>query len=402
MHSPSESTRGRRARVGLRSVTGGSIIVGLAALLGLVLAAVPALAAERTAADLVLVDETTVIADDLYAAGNRIVVEGRIDGDLVASAFADVVISGTVTGDVMVVAGSVTVTGDVGGSVRAVAPEVVVAGTVQGDVVTLGWEPGVAGSIDGDVLVWGWDATVGGDVGGDLEGQSRVLALTGTVRGGVDVTVDRLRVGEDAVVEGDLGYRSPHPSQEVDQAEVGGTVVHRSPLAANVRVRALFVLAKVLLGLMAAVVGLLVMWAVPGRSDRVAAAVRRTPVRSWLIGLAVTVAPLVVVGLAAVLLALTPTQAALPVLAVMAPVFLAVVGLVAAAGLVAPVAVYPVLGDLRAGARSPVRAFLLGAVVVTLLSLVPWLSWVVAVVVVPLGIGGWVRPRTADTVSASP
>lgn len=168
-------------------------------------------------------------------------------------------------------------------------------------------------------------------------------------------------------------------------------MVHRRPLAPNVRVRASFILAKVLLGLMTAVVGLLVMWAAPDPARRAASVVRESPVRSWLVGLAVSASPLLVLAAAGVLLAFTPAQAALPVLAVMAPVFLAAVGLVLALAFAAPVAVNPVLGDPRRVGRSPVRAFLYGAGILVAASLIPYVVLVVLAVVVPLGVGAWLR-----------
>ena len=367
----------------------GRLVLTLASVVAALLLPLPARAAQRTAADIVLVEAGAVIPEDLYAAGNRVVVEGRVDGDLVASAFADVLVSGRVEGDVIAMGGSVEVTGTVDGSVRAVAPDVRVGGRVEGDVVVLAREAVVTGSVGGDLLAWAWEVAVAGEVAGDVEGQSRTLTLAGGVDGDVDVTVDRLKVEEGASVTGDLGYRSPEPSSEVTRADVGGTVVHRSQLAANVRVRALLVLAKLLLGLSVAVFGLVVMWAAPDRATRAAASVRRSPVRAWGRGLAVLASPLLVVLVAVLLLVLTPARAAIPVVAVMAPVFLAVLGLVAAAAALAPVAVYPVIGDPRKGARTPVRAFLLGAAVVGVAALVPWVAWLVGLVVVPVGIGGW-------------
>ena len=93
--------------------------------------------ARLTQSDLVLVRADDVVTEDLYAAGNRITVEGRIEGDLIAAAFEDILISGEVTGDVTVVAGRVTITGTVGGSVRVAAGRVRVGGSVAEDVAVV-------------------------------------------------------------------------------------------------------------------------------------------------------------------------------------------------------------------------------------------------------------------------
>lgn len=368
------------------------LTVGVGLIVGLLLVPLDAQGAERSVSDIVLVDTGAVVADDLYAAGNRVVVQGRVDGDLVASAFEDILITGEVTGDVMGVAASVVVSGRVGGAVRVVTPDLVLDGEVAGDVVVLAWDTLLGGSLGGDAVVWSRHADLTGSIGGDLEGQMDTLVLGGNVEGFVDVTVDRLAAEDGAVVGGDLAYRSASRSPEIEGVEVGGVVVARRPLEPNIRLRALLIFSKLVSGLGAAVVGLLVMWAAPAQARRATETIRRSWPAAWGRGVVVCAAPLLIVVVAGVMIALASAETALPVVAVLVPVFLAVVGLVAALALAGPAASYPWLGDRR-GVRTPLKAFLSTTAVVTLGLLVPWVGWLVAGFVVPLGIGGWVGPR---------
>ena len=116
-----------------------------------------AAAARLTQSDLVLVRADDVVTEDLYAAGNRITIEGRIEGDLIAAAFEEVLISGEVTGDVTVVAGRVTITGTVGGSVRVAAGLVQIGGSIAEDLAVASWETVVdpTGTIGRDLINWG-------------------------------------------------------------------------------------------------------------------------------------------------------------------------------------------------------------------------------------------------------
>lgn len=353
------------------------------------LPALPVRAVERAAADVVLVDSGATISDDLYAAGNRVVVHGRVDGDLIASAFEDVTITGVVTGDVVALAARVVVTGAVTGSVRAVGGSVTLGGDIGGDLVALGWDQTIGGSVGGDAVVWGSSVTLDGRIGGDLEGQTGRLELLGEVAGNVDVTVDTLSVGVGAVVGGDLGYRSPQPSPETERAEVGGATVHRNPLPANIRVRALLVFAKVVMSLAVGVAGLLVMWAAPGITERATNRIRTSWWRVWLQGLAVLAVPAALAAAAVGLVAVAPLQAVLPVLGVLGLLLLAVLGAVAGVAMVAPAASYPWLGSLGPGDRSRVTSFLVGLALVTAGLLLPWVSWLVVVLVLPLGLGAW-------------
>lgn len=359
--------------------------------------ALPAQAAERSVSDVVLVDQGVVIGDDLYAAGNRVVVEGRVEGDLIVAAYQDVTIRGTgeVTGDLLGVAGSVSVAGRVGESVRVVSPRVEIAGHVGHDVLLLAWDATLASDVGGGATLWAWAAETAGSIAGDLEGQMRNLSLGGRVGRNVDVTANRLRVREGTVVAQDLGYRSGADAQGIELAEVGGTVVHRLPLPPNIRVRALVILAKLVLGLMAAVAGLLVMWARPEASERVIAGTRVSWWRSWLRGLGVMALPVVLLALAVLLLWLAPPEAGLPLVGVLVPLFLAVVGAVLALAFVAPVAAFPWVGRLGGPQRGPVRAFLYGAAGVVLASLVPLVTWAIVLFLIPLGIGGWLSPLVA-------
>lgn len=361
------------------------------------LSAQPAQAAERSVSDVVLVDQGTVIDGDLYAAGNRVVIGGRVDGDLVVAAYEDVTVTGTgtVAGDVIGVAGSVIVAGTVEESVRVASPRVDVTGAVGGDVILLAWDAILASDVGGEATLWTWTTEIAGSIEGDLEGQMRRLLLGGRVGGNVDVTVDRLEAREGAVVGQDLGYRSEQDASGLEQVEVGGVVVHRLPLPPNIRVRALLVLAKLVLGLMAAVAGLVVMWAAPGASERALAAARESWWRAWLRGLGVLALPLAVIALAGLLLWLAPTEAGLPLVGILVPLFVAVLGVVLAMAFVSPVAAFPWLGRLGSPERGPVRAFLYGTVAVIIASLVPWLVWSIVLFVVPLGIGAWLSPLLA-------
>lgn len=350
--------------------------------------------------DVVLVDDGAVIADDLYAAGNRIVIDGRVDGDLVVAAYEEVVISGTVTGDVMGLAGAVTVTGTVGESIRVVSPRVDVSGRVGSDLMLLAWDADLAPEEAAGATVWAWATRLAGSLQGDLEGQMRRLTLGGTVGGNVDVTVAHLRVAPGAAVGQDLGYRSSREARGIEEAEVGGAVVHRLPLAPNIRVRALLLMADVVLGLMAAVIGLLVMWALPARAERAAGGIRASWWKAWLRGLAVMAVPPAVAAAAFLFLWLAPTEAALPLLGVLAPVFLAVLGVVIALSFLAPSAAFPWLGRWGNPARGPIRSFLYGAALATVIALVPWLGWAIVGFVIPVGIGGWVSPGPAGRTPA--
>src|SRR3990170_2845952 len=81
----------------------------------------PLILAERAAAASVLVRDGDVVDEDLYAGGNQVLIEGTVRGDLMVPAFQRLEISGTVEGDVVGYSPLVVVTGTIGGSLRVAA-----------------------------------------------------------------------------------------------------------------------------------------------------------------------------------------------------------------------------------------------------------------------------------------
>ncbi|MGH8927679.1 MAG: hypothetical protein ACRDWH_04975 [Acidimicrobiia bacterium] len=361
----------------------------------LVLVSIPIPAwARLTQSDLVLVRADDVIDEDLYAAGNRVNVEGRIEGDLVAVAFDDIVITGEVTGDVLAVAGRVVINGTVGGAVRAAAGQVEVGGVVGDDLVVAAWNTVLTGSgqVGRDLINWGRNGQVEGAVGRDLGGRYTRLVLDGQVEGAVDVNVANLVVGSTARVEGDIAYRSTRQA-EINSELVGGSVIQRTPLPPNIRVRALLLLTLGLVVLVLTAAGLALAATWPALLEAAIAAARRG-FRTWLSGLGVIVSPVLAAGVLAALVAAAPTQAALPLAVVLLPIIFGLFGIVLFGSMLGVIPAAGAFGSLvLRQRRSAAASVLVGMALVGLLMLIPWVRWVTAALIIPLGSGSLLGGR---------
>ncbi len=369
----------------------------------LLLMASPAHAAETAASDIVVIPENDVVTDDLYAVGSRVLVEGRIEGDLTAFATEEVVITGEVTGSVLALAPTVTISGDVGGSVRFSANRLTVSGSVSGDVVgaAVTVELGPESRIDGDVLIWAVRMSATGTVGADLEGSQRTLELAGSVGGDVDVSVNRLVVTGPLDVTGDLGYRSQSEAEGLDQATVGGVVAHKTPLPANLRIRALGIVTRflVVLGLTAA--ALLVGWGWSGRTDRAAQMVRTRPWRALGSGALVMLSPVIVAGIAALAARLAPPSASLPLLAIFGPLIVALLGVVFVLALVAGAPAALALGRAFPRGRGMYGSILVGSLLAGAIWLIPYVGWLVPALMLPIGLGAWLLSSSEEELPPS-
>ena len=362
------------------------------------LGALPA-AAERTQSDFVLIREGETVAEDLYAAGDVILIAGLIEGDLVATAFTEIRITGEVRGSVFALASKVVIDGAVGGSVRAAAGSVEVNGDVGEDVFVAGVDVlfGSEAEIGRDGLVWANDAALAGRVARNIEGQFRRGTVAANVDGDVDVTVGRLVVTPTAEIGGDLIYVSDDPAEIRDGALIDGSVIAESVLAPNVRIRALYLMVRILVGLAIVALGLALIWSFPKRSREAAEAVFERPIvaLAWGAGLAsIPVAMTLIVWL---FVSLSPAATGLPLLLVFAPLVIAAFAVLVVALLSAPVPVGAAIGRRIGPARSIYAWFVMGAAVLAVLSLVPILGGVVLVLGALVGLGGWFVEPSATT-----
>lgn len=114
----------------------------------------PAVAAETASSELVIIREGDTVDDDLYATGVRVIIEGTVDGDLVAFAAEEVTISGEVTGSVLALAPTVLVSGEVGEALRASANVLDLTGAVGGDLVAAAFRVGLQPGSDVGGMWW--------------------------------------------------------------------------------------------------------------------------------------------------------------------------------------------------------------------------------------------------------
>ena len=366
-------------------------VVGLAAIL-VALGAVGLQAAETASSDVVVIREDVIVDDDLYASGLRVVIDGVVDGDLIAFAAEEVVINGEVTGSVTAVSQHVSAAGIIGESLRVTSSSLEVTGSVGKDIVAVSGriDLGEDALIADDVLVWAFSARIESQVGGDLTGTFGSLEIEGSVTGEVDVTVSRLEVTGPLRVGGDLAYRSGRDATGLDNVDAGGVVVKKSPLPPNVRVRALNLLGQLLLILVLTAAAILVAMGWPERLVAASEAIVEKWARSYGLGLIVFLSPLLLLGIGVLIVAIAPASASLPLLAVVIPVSLALAGLVLALGLVAGAPVVLRVGWFLRRSAGIHGAILLGSALVGLLWLLPIAGLFVVAATLPLGLGGWV------------
>ena len=391
-----------------------------------------------------------VVEDDLYIAGQDVVIDGTIKGDLFVAG-QSVTINGTVEGNVFAAGQSVIVKGTVKGDLFAAGQGVSIEGRVEddarvaGQILKVSKSGYVAGDLFGagmsleceegstittDMVVGAMQALLAGSLGRNLYGGVENCQIDGEVGGNVRVETGNgdalppqtfqqlppgfsvphvaggLHVGKDAKIRGKLTYTSVREADIADPAAVTGGVEHIAvaPRAAGApppKPTPLNEALSRLKGMAAvAVFGLLTVLLIPRWTTEMAANIRH---RIWLSIVAGIVG---FVGFIVVMLAL----GAVTIVAMMlfgsiglddltlASLGLGLFGGVTLAGLLwfglsflAPTVVCVFIG--RIIGRSPgfptIAAFLIGLVLVAILWAIPSAGWLIATAMVTLGFGAF-------------
>jgi hypothetical protein len=314
---------------------------------------------------------TAKVAGDVYVAGAQVQVDATIGGH-VRAAGASVQIKGKIDGGVEAAAGVILVDAVTIGSVRAAAPSITIASTtdIQQRLDLAGANVDVAGHIGGAV-----DITAA-----NVNFAARTDASV-TLRGGRIVIAPGARVGGDLIIMSAEAFADP------PAGAVMGTVRRIepptwwgafSPWAASILFAVAIAVGTILAGIVLALFG--------GRLFVTAVnQVRMRPGSSLLIGLVTAIViPVIAAVLMATVAGITAGFAVLFILPI-----LAVFGHAVAAAGVAGGIFIRTAG--RIGSGRALGLLVVGAILVALLSLIPWVGpWLLCIVLL-LGIGALTR-----------
>lgn len=357
--------------------------------------------------------------DDVLVLAADVVGEGRIGGDLTVFA-ADVRMNVTVDGEVQIVAADIELDGSIQGEVGLAGADIRVGADLFGDLDAAGADLTLNGTVAGDAALAGStviltpDAVISGEteIGARelyMEGRlvqaveihARDVVISGTIEGPLDIRARDVVFESSAVITGPVTVRSPKPPHVAEGAQIGELDYQQydfddesdfnhpdvnfgiddfgfapSPWALS----GVFTASAFLLGL-------LVSLASPKGVASIASAFRRKPWVSGLLGLVVlAVLPILTITLFVLLLATVigiPLAFllifALPIVLFLSYVFGGVV-----------------VGDLllnrtgeAAGFGLRAGSLLVALLVLGLLSVIPFLGWLISMIVFCIGLGAW-------------
>jgi hypothetical protein len=338
-------------------------------------------------------------AASVRAAGADVTVRGEVSND-VGAAGALVDIDVDAGRDISSVGASVGVRGQAGRNVNAggavLTINAVIGGNLKagGAVLTVGPGSDIAGSFEGGAA----NLRVGGHIAGPVNVGGALVTFNARTDGSVEINGGKVVIGAPARIGGDLIVRSMNDPEIDPAAEIGGQVRRiappqwwwpLSPWAQAALFAGFVAVGTIVTGIILMLFG--------GRVLATATDhVRLRPGSSLLLGLATAV--LIPVIAAIVMATVVGFSAGIAVLLLL-PV-LAVFGhAVAAAGIASGIFVRD------RGVLGPVRTFLLlvvGAIIVALVWLIPWVGGFLGAIILLFGIGALTRTLGARIRRSEP
>jgi cytoskeletal protein CcmA (bactofilin family) len=301
----------------------------------------PVKAYEPRGGDIVIIEASEVIEDDVYVGAGSFTLRGTIIGDLIVfGSEINITSSGLIEGDLIALGQAVVIKGRVSDDVRVGGAAVTIesGAHIGGDLIAAGYSLDIEpdSTIDGELIFAGGQTRISGEIGGDTLVRSNAFQLEGTIYGDVNVHTGEvedappfivnpvqfipgmppvpnirpgLQIDESAHIDGSLDYVARSDAEIPNDVVTGA--IHRTepklpeseiepetpPTPTEMVLSWLLGLARRVISLM--LVGLLLLWLVPEFLEANVSTLRRQPMTSLLWGAAVFF--FFIVGLVAVI-----------------------------------------------------------------------------------------------------
>jgi cytoskeletal protein CcmA (bactofilin family) len=318
-----------------------------------------------------------VVNSTLFATGQTVDIAGTVNGD-VFCAGQSVTVSGRVNGDVICAGQDLTVTGTVTGDVRLAGQQVTLGAAVGGNA-TIGAETYSQtsnGKVDGDLSVGANQATLNGRVGRDVAAGGTTLIVANVVGRNVQFAGTNVKLASNARVGGSINYTSNNTLQKSNGAIVAGSVTKHAPSSKQEKhvwpfswLFALYIFVSCLIA------ALLLVLLFPRMFEHTARTARAHMGKTFLVGL---LASIIVPALLMVLLV---TIIGIP-FALLAGLIWLLLGILAT-----PTAAYLLGHYILSGSRNAILIMLVGAAILFLLYLLPFIGFLVWLLAEWFGLG---------------
>jgi hypothetical protein len=340
-------------------------------------------AAGQVAGDNVVIDQ--VRDEDLLIAGRNLQLLSEVKGDVTAAG-SDVTIAGPVAGYVMAAGARVNINGPVGNDLWAAGSNVNLNASVADNAMLAGNDvkllPGAV--VEHNAKIAGGVVSVQGRVGRNLKLAAREAQIASEIGGSVNARAESLKLLPGAVVRGDLVVYGPKEPEISPQAQVMGRVEYHKQVWEKTGIVE-WLKRWIWISLATMIVGFVAIAASPLWADRVSAMITGKPWSSILAGLA----GLLLAPLAIILLLITVVG--IPLAFILLALY--VIALLLSGVFVAYLVGGWLLDRFSRPQSSPYLRMALGALAVGVCVSLPWIGWLVQLLILLIGFGALMLDR---------
>ncbi|MBI5422018.1 polymer-forming cytoskeletal protein [Candidatus Peregrinibacteria bacterium] len=196
------------------------------------LALVPVLLSPIAAFAFVFDDGTAAappsINNDYYTAAENVLLNSSVNGDMTAAG-GTVYINAPVSQDLALVGGNLSINSEIGDDARIAGGDLQINSLIKGDLIAGGGNItlGKNAFVGGDLVFGSGNVRIDGTVNGNVLGVAKTVWINGEIKGNVRlVNVESLRFGPMGKVMGNLNYHSAQSSPDATPETVKGQITY--------------------------------------------------------------------------------------------------------------------------------------------------------------------------------
>ncbi len=166
------------------------------------------------------------ITDDYYTAGENVIQDTPVFGDMIAAG-GQVQIDAPVSQDLTLAGGNITIKGEIGDDARLAGGDIRVDSIVKDDLIAGGGNITITdqGFVGGDFVFGGGSVRIDGVVNGNLLGATNELFINNEIKGNVRLLgVEKVTFGPNGKVLGNFSYHSQEASPSITSDTVKGKI----------------------------------------------------------------------------------------------------------------------------------------------------------------------------------
>ncbi|MFL2133589.1 polymer-forming cytoskeletal protein [Desemzia sp. FAM 24101] len=338
-----------------------------------------------------LLDQSETLDGPGFFSGDDVQIDGTVEGTTFAVG-EEVHINGTINGSLFVVAQTIFINGEVTGNIYATGQNITITAQSRQDVFLVGANIIIdsQAQIVRDLFVAAASLMQEGTISRHLYGGGQRFTLNGSVAGNAYLDIQQLTLQSSAVIDGNLHYESPNAAVVNSTATINGTTdwEESTQTMSNRSTRPMARAVKILIGFLWSVLSTLIVWFM----------IKLWRPNFWMHSIqSISTAPLKTIAIGLVTMILTPIAAILSMWTIIGIPF----GLILIVTYTILVYLSHIVTAVFIGfwlvntfkwhkLKNEIWLILLGVLLLELIGLVPFIRFIIGLIVILTGLGALV------------